>query len=149
MVRLNIFSKSVKSRKRVARGGAYGGTSGRGHKGYKARSGSVVKGFEGGQTPIYRRLPMRGFNSNKQKKYEVLSLKKIIALDKAGVEEINNVVLSDYGVICNVDVDVKIIGSDVATDGFKNLKKIDVSFASSGAVKVLKQSGVELVLKNS
>ena len=62
---VNCFCKTSKNRKRVGRGvgSGYGRTSGRGHKGYKARSGSSVRGFEGGQTPIYRRLPMRGFVS--------------------------------------------------------------------------------------
>ena len=65
---LNNFVKSVDARKRVARGvsSGFGRTAGRGHKGYKARSGSAVRGFEGGQTAIYRRLPMRGFVSPKK-----------------------------------------------------------------------------------
>ena len=90
MAELNKFNKSVKNRKRYGRSGCRGGTSGRGHKGYKARSGSVVKGFEGGQTPIYRRLPMRGFNSNKQSKYFAISLKKIVAMANLGFEIIDN-----------------------------------------------------------
>ena len=65
---MSDFVKNRKNKKRVARGtgSGYGRTSGRGHKGYKARSGSSVRGFEGGQTPIYRRLPMMGFVSAKK-----------------------------------------------------------------------------------
>lgn len=64
MVRLSTLSSLVKRRKRVGRGGDRGGTSGRGHKGQKARtSGGVRLAFEGGQMPLYRRLPKRGFNN--------------------------------------------------------------------------------------
>lgn len=65
MFRLNNVSSSGKRRKRIGRGGSRGGTSGRGHKGQKARSGShaTPARFEGGQMPITRRLPKRGFNN--------------------------------------------------------------------------------------
>ena len=61
---LSELIKIKKNRKTVGRGGAKGGTSGKGHKGQKARSGGYVKAqFEGGQTPLTRRLPRRGFNN--------------------------------------------------------------------------------------
>ena len=64
MFQLNTLSPLVKKRKRVGRGGKLGGTSGKGHKGQKARSGGFVRiGFEGGQMPLFRRLPKRGFNN--------------------------------------------------------------------------------------
>jgi large subunit ribosomal protein L15 len=64
MFQLNTLSPIVKKRKRVGRGGKLGGTSGKGHKGQKARSGGFVRiGFEGGQMPLFRRLPKRGFNN--------------------------------------------------------------------------------------
>lgn len=64
MIRLHELPALVKKRKRVGRGGSRGGTSGKGHKGQKARSGGrVARGFEGGQMPLYRRLPKRGFNN--------------------------------------------------------------------------------------
>lgn len=64
MVGLHELSKLTKKRKRVGRGGKLGGTSGKGHKGQKARSGGYVRiGYEGGQMPLYRRLPKRGFNN--------------------------------------------------------------------------------------
>jgi len=149
MVCLNNFKKSTKDKKRFGRSGCFGGTSGRGHKGYKARSGSTVKGFEGGQTPIYRRLPMRGFNSNKEKKYSVISLKKIIAIGKGGNDNIDNEIFFNYGVIKDIKDDVKIIGSDVSIEDLKSVKKISASFASNGVKEFLKKNGVELVLKNS
>lgn len=74
MFELNSTSKITKKRKRVGRGGSRGGTSGKGHKGQKARSGgSVGPRFEGGQMPLYRRLPKRGFNNANFKK-EVLTV---------------------------------------------------------------------------
>lgn len=65
MFQLNKLSGLVKKRKKIGRGGSRGGTSGKGHKGQKARSGShgIGYGFEGGQMPIVRRLPKRGFNN--------------------------------------------------------------------------------------
>lgn len=64
MIGLNTLPKLLKKRKRVGRGGKLGGTSGKGHKGQKARSGGYVRiGYEGGQMPLYRRLPKRGFNN--------------------------------------------------------------------------------------
>jgi large subunit ribosomal protein L15 len=64
MVTLNNLTSAGKDRKRVGRGGNRGGTAGRGHKGQKARtSGTVGIGFEGGQMPLYRRIPKRGFNN--------------------------------------------------------------------------------------
>ena len=64
MFRLDEIAPVTKKRKRVGRGGSRGGTSGKGHKGQKARSGGYVRpGFEGGQMPLYRRLPKRGFSN--------------------------------------------------------------------------------------
>lgn len=64
MLTLNNLPSLVKKRKRVGRGGKLGGTSGKGNKGQKARSGGYIRlGFEGGQMPLFRRLPKRGFNN--------------------------------------------------------------------------------------
>lgn len=64
MINLHNLTSAGKDRKRIGRGGARGGQSGRGHKGQKARtSGTVGPAFEGGQMPLYRRLPKRGFNN--------------------------------------------------------------------------------------
>lgn len=69
MFRLENLQPLVKKRKRVGRGGSRGGTAGRGHKGQKARtSGTVRPGYEGGQMPLYRRLPKRGFTNAEHKK---------------------------------------------------------------------------------
>ena len=78
---LSTFTKN-KSKKRLGRGigSGKGKTSGRGHKGQKSRSGVAIKSFEGGQMPLYRRLPKRGFQSihkNDKKKIAVINLSKI------------------------------------------------------------------------
>lgn len=79
MFQLNKLPSLGKKRKRVGRGGSRGGTSGRGHKGQKARTGGASKvraGFEGGQMPLSRRLPKRGFNN-----YEFATDVAIVNLD--------------------------------------------------------------------
>jgi len=75
---------STKQRKRVGRGpgSGHGKTAGRGHKGFKARSGSGVKpGFEGGQMPLQRRIPKRGFTNVFKKEYALVSLSQLNAMD--------------------------------------------------------------------
>jgi len=75
-----LISKTSKSKKRLGRGigSSKGKTSGRGHKGQKSRSGVAIKSFEGGQMPLYRRLPKRGFKTiGGKKKIAIVSLSKI------------------------------------------------------------------------
>ena len=77
---LNSLNLKVKSKKiRLGRGigSGKGKTSGRGHKGQKARSGVAIKSFEGGQMPLYRRLPKRGFNSIKKNNIAILNLQQL------------------------------------------------------------------------
>ena len=87
MVKLNNFSKKIhKAKKRVGRGlgSGLGKTSGRGAKGQKSRSGVSIKSYEGGQMPLYRRLPKRGFNSlYKREKNVAINLDKITKLIEA------------------------------------------------------------------
>ena len=152
---VNCFCKTSKNRKRVGRGvgSGYGRTSGRGHKGYKARSGSSVRGFEGGQTPIYRRLPMRGFVSfnktSKANKVFELSLKRVISVYQNGIENIDKNVLYNFGVINNVDDKVKLIGSDIDTSKLDGLKSISVDCVSANVLEILKKNNVNVVLENS
>ena len=79
MIKLNNRPKLNKSKIRVGRGigSGKGKTSGRGVKGQKSRSGVAIKSFEGGQMPLYRRLPKRGFNPIKKKNIAILNLDKI------------------------------------------------------------------------
>ena len=78
-MQLNSKLKTKRIKKRVGRGigSGKGKTSGRGVKGQKSRSGVAIKSFEGGQMPLYRRLPKRGFKPIKNKKYAIINLSKI------------------------------------------------------------------------
>ncbi len=126
------------SRIRVGRGigSGKGKTSGRGVKGQKARTGHhSVKGFEGGQTPIYMRLPKKGFVNVLRKKYEVISIQDIINLIKKGSLDasstINKENLEEFGLIKNKNSKVKLImGKDKAISA---TLKIVVDFYSQNA----------------
>lgn len=92
-------AQKTQTRTRVGRGvgSGLGKTSGRGHKGQKARSGGGVRrGFEGGQTPLYRRLPKRGFNNIHRKDYTEVTL---TMLNKSSVEDVNSESLIKDGII--------------------------------------------------
>lgn len=123
MFQLNKLTQLVKKRKRVGRGGKLGGTSGKGHKGQKARtSGNVAPGFEGGQMPISRRLPKRGFNNKNFKKvFEIVSLEKLEkSFDNDSI--INKEMLIEKGIIRGKsNTYLKVLG------GFKLTKKFTVS----------------------
>ena len=107
------------SRIRVGRGigSGKGKTSGRGVKGQKARTGCSMKGFEGGQTPIYMRLPKRGFTSRCEQRYEVINLRDVLYLIKNNKIDPSNGItkdkLFDAGLISDRDVRVKLIMSNV------------------------------------
>lgn len=109
---LKPASGSTKNRKRVGRGhgSGQGKTAGRGHKGQKARSGNKRKpGFEGGQTPLQRRIPkLRGFKNQFRKEYTVINLEKL------NIFEANSVVtpedLAEKGLLKKVGASVKILG---------------------------------------
>ena len=91
---------STKNKKRVGRGpgSGHGKTAGRGHKGFKARSGSGIKpGFEGGQMPLYRRLPKRGFTNIFAKEYSLISLSQLDKFEEGS--EITSQLLAEKGFI--------------------------------------------------
>lgn len=101
---------STKNRKRVGRGpgSGHGKTSCRGHKGQNARSGGGVRpGFEGGQMPLQRRLPKRGFNCPNSADYAILNISDI---DKCGLEEITPETLLENGIVKNRKSGIKILG---------------------------------------
>jgi large subunit ribosomal protein L15 len=99
-------------RKRVGRGigSGLGKTSGRGHKGQKARSGGGVRpGFEGGQNPLYRRLPKRGFNNDRfRTEYAIVNLEQLNGF--AAGTEVTPELLVERGLVKNVKDGVKILG---------------------------------------
>ena len=104
-------SRKKETRKRVGRGigSGLGKTSGRGHKGQKARSGGGVRrGFEGGQTPLYRRLPKRGFKNIHAKTYTEVTL---TMLNKVKTEEVTAESLIKDGIISKGNDGIVILGT--------------------------------------
>ena len=149
MTNLNNTSK-VKSKKiRVGRGigSGKGKTSGRGVKGQKSRSGVAIKSFEGGQMPLYRRLPKRGFNPIKKNKIAILNLDKIQKLvvnKKLDVNsQINIETLKKAKVINSTSNKIKILGS-----GDINVKiNLNIDFISKSAKEKLEKAGGVVSLK--
>ncbi len=110
---------SIKNRKRVGRGNAsgHGGTSGRGTKGAGARSGSGARTYyEGGQMPIYRRLPKRGFTNIFKEEYQVVNLDLI---ERLQLSEVNPEILVEKGLIKNLSKPLKILGRGEVTTAIK------------------------------
>ena len=118
-MRLNEISDNqgaTKERKRVGRGAGSGTgkTSGRGHKGQKSRAGATINGFEGGQMPIYRRLPKRGVKNSFRKQYRIVNVDDIQkAIDagkiKAGAE-LDAKSLQDFGVVGRGKSGIRVLG---------------------------------------
>jgi len=145
-MKLNELSDSVgakKTRKRVGRGigSGTGKTSGRGVKGQKSRSGVAIKGFEGGQMPLHRRLPKRGFNNLFSKKYNVFNLDRIqyfIDNGKIDAKQIINIdTLLEAKVIKSERDGLKILGRGKLTSKVE----LEVSGASEKAVKLVEKAG--------
>ena len=113
MVALNKRKKLTKDRKRVGRGGDLGGTSGRGHKGQKSRSGPKIKAsFEGGQMPLSRRLPKRGFNNSRFKQEVVVVNLRDLETRFAEGDVVDRATLFKHGIIKgNGKFLVKILGN--------------------------------------
>lgn len=130
---------SKKKIKRVGRGDAsgQGGTSGRGHKGQKARSGASIPGwFEGGQMPIYRRLPKRGFKNPFRREYAVINIKDLAGFEAGSVVDL--AALKQRGKIRSSDMAVKLLAQgDIAVALTVKLDK-----ASQSALdKIVKAGG--------
>ena len=134
---------ALKSRKRVGRGigSGTGKTGGRGVKGQKARSGVAINGFEGGQMPIYRRLPKRGFNNIFRADYVVVSLGRIQAAIDAkkldGTKTVDAAALKAAGVIRREKDGVRIL----ADGELKASISVEVAGASKPAVEKIEKAG--------
>lgn len=129
---------SRKPKKRLGRGhgSGHGKTSGRGHKGFKARSGSGIKpGFEGGQMPLYRRLPKRGFNNIFKTVYAVVNVKDLEKLE-AGIT-VDREALIAAGLIKAKDTAVKILGDGELSKSFT----VSVDKVSETARKKIEAAG--------
>ena len=149
MTTLNNTTQVKIKKMRVGRGigSGKGKTSGRGMKGQKSRSGVAIKSFEGGQKPLFRRLPKRGFNPIKKEKIAIINLSKIQSLLDA--KRINSETKIDLDLLKKTNIisksykKIKILGSGEIKD------KIDVNvdFFSKSAEEKLKKIGGSITLK--
>lgn len=152
-MRLNELSDrpgATKSRKRLGRGvgSGLGKTSGKGVKGQKARSGVAIKGFEGGQMPLHRRLPKRGFNNIFARKYNELNLGRIQAAVDAGrldgKKPITVEALQQAGLIRRAKDGVRLLGNGE----LKTKLAFEVTGASQSAIKAVEAKGGTVTLKS-
>ena len=149
MITLNTKEKINKSKMRVGRGigSGKGKTSGRGVKGQKSRSGVAIKSFEGGQMPIYRRLPKRGFNPMKKNQIAILNLDKIQSyIDKKSInigDVLNSSLLKKLNLINKNSNKLKILGSGEIKDKIN----IEADLASKSAIEKLEKIGGSIQLK--
>ena len=143
---LNSLVKNNKKKIRVGRGigSGKGKTSSRGHKGQKSRSGVAIKSFEGGQMPLYRRLPKRGFKSFKKNNTAILNLSKIQNILDKYKNDINKVIdlniLKEKKLINKNYLKLKILGSGE----IKKDIEITAHFASKQALTKIEKAGGKL-----
>jgi len=144
---LHAPRKATEKRKRVGRGmgSGMGKTSTRGHKGQRSRSGSrIMRGFEGGQMPLHRRLPKRGFTNIFKTEYEVVNLERLASLDES---EITPELLRKAGVISSRKSLVKVLGQGELTSAITVRAH---KFSKSAQEKIEKAGGkVEVVSSQS
>jgi len=138
-------------RKRIGRGigSGTGKTSGKGHKGQKARSGVAIKGFEGGQMPIHRRLPKRGFNNINRVPNLELNIEKIEKLIDTKVIDpkkvINHKSLMEIGLVKSENSKLKLLGKGE----IKNKINIEVTSSSSAAKEMVEKMGGSVLIVNN
>ena len=151
MIKLNNRKKILKNKIRVGRGigTGKGKTSGRGVKGQKSRSGVAIKSFEGGQMPLYRRLPKRGFNSLNKETIAIINLENIQShIDKkilATTSVINADTLKKLNLINKNSRKLKILGKG----SIKSKVNIEADLASKSAVEKLEKIGGSIQLKKN
>jgi large subunit ribosomal protein L15 len=150
MTNLNTTSKIKIKKMRVGRGigSVKGKTCGRGVKGQKSRSGVAIKSFEGGQMPLYRRLPKRGFNPLNKDKIAILNLEKIQNLINS--KRINEDLKIDLEILKKANIlsksynKIKILG----TGEIKSKINLNVDYVSKSAKEKLEKIGGTISLKN-
>ena len=148
---LNVIKDNkyaTKNKKRIGRGigSGTGKTSGKGHKGQKARSGVSIKGFEGGQMPIHRRLPKRGFTNINRVPYVVLNINRIQSLindNKIDPKKIINYqTLFDLGIVKTTKSKIKLL----AKGEIKTKINIEVAAASNSAKEIVEKVGGSITI---
>jgi len=133
---------ATKARRRIGRGigSGKGKTAGRGVKGQKSRSGVTIGGYEGGQMPIFKRLPKRGFNKPNRKKFAEVSIRRLGQAVEAGVLDLKKDVdanaLVAAGVIRRAHEGVRLLG----TGKLSAAVKLTVAYATPGAQKIVEQA---------
>ena len=143
-----LSSRWSKNKKRLGRGigSTKGKTCGRGHKGQKSRSGVAIKSFEGGQMPLYRRLPKRGFKSIKSKDIALINLSKIQDIVNKKKILLNTIInlqnLQKLNLINNKYRKLKLLGSG----DIKNKFDVEVNFISKSAKEKIEKSGGKVTL---
>ena len=151
MIELNKLKKTKTKKIRVGRGigSGKGKTSGRGVKGQKSRSGVAIKSFEGGQMPLFRRLPKRGFNIFKKKNVAILNLEKIQNLiNKKKIlpsEKLNLKQLIEKKVVNKSFQKLKILG----IGELKEKIEVEIDYISKGAREKLEKNGSSITLRNN
>jgi large subunit ribosomal protein L15 len=136
---LNSPEGATKKVKRIGRGhgSGWGKTAGKGHKGQNARSGGEVRpGFEGGQMPLARRIPKRGFNNIFAEKFDIINVSDLEKFTNG--TEINAELLKASGLIRKADAKVKVLGNGELT---KNLTVKLAAFSGSAKEKIEKAGG--------
>ena len=143
-----LSSKGSKNKKRLGRGigSTKGKTCGRGHKGQKSRSGVAIKSFEGGQMPLYRRLPKRGFRSIKNKRIALMNLSRIQEIINKHKISLNTKInlqnLQKSNLINNKYKKLKLLGSG----DIKEKCDFEVDFISKSAKEKIEKSGGKVTL---
>ena len=149
-MRINQFkstSTSNKKKKRVGRGAGsgFGKTAGRGNKGQKSRSGVSIKGFEGGQMPLYRRLPKRGFNNIFSKKIQTINFNQISNIIKKynlKPSEIKENYIFEKKILNKSKGSLKLLNVGELSSPIN----IEVSFASKKAIEKVEKLGGSVVI---
>ncbi|WP_425364220.1 50S ribosomal protein L15 [Candidatus Tisiphia endosymbiont of Hybos culiciformis] len=151
-MKLNELSNNFgakRDKKRVGRGigSGKGKTCGRGVKGQKSRSGVAIKGFEGGQMPMIKRLPKRGFNCPSSKKYSVVNIVDIESLISESrlnsTEVITKEKLVEVGLIKNSNLLVKLLS--VSSSEFNSPLSFQLDAYSASAKKIIEQVGGQIL----
>ena len=143
-----LNNKSSRSKKRLGRGigSSKGKTCGRGHKGQKSRSGVAIKSFEGGQMPLYRRLPKRGFKRIKNKRIALINLSRIQEIINKNKISLNTKInlqnLQKSNLINNKYKKLKLLGSGDIKEKFD----FEVNFISKSAKEKIEKSGGKVTL---
>ena len=148
---LNDNEGANRKKKRIGRGpgSGKGKTGGRGIKGQKSRSGVAINGYEGGQMPLYQRLPKRGFNNPNRKSYAIVNLSLIEKFIDAGKLDVKSEITEDTLVASGL-VRRKRDGVRILAKGeLKSKIKLNVTGASKAAIDAVAKAGGSLIIATS